>query len=158
MPPRFDRRLVLLAPLLLVPALLSLEPAPASLGQPRSCADAQSIAGELRCDEELLRDSSTSCPLAPAQRLGPGDALEPWTCRVERMSADELAALEQIVDLNHASATELASLPGIGPGIAARIIAGRPYASVEDLLAVRGIGPTRLGRIRTRARVRPRPR
>ncbi len=37
------------------------------------------------------------------------------------------------VDINAATAKELAALPGIGPGLAKRIIAGRPYASAAEL-------------------------
>jgi len=47
------------------------------------------------------------------------------------------------VDVNSASAAELASLPGIGDSKAAAIIAERekkPFASVDDLERVRGIG------------------
>lgn len=45
--------------------------------------------------------------------------------------------------MNSASAAELASLPGIGDSKAAAIIAERekkPFASVDDLERVRGIG------------------
>jgi predicted flap endonuclease-1-like 5' DNA nuclease len=37
------------------------------------------------------------------------------------------------VDLNSASEQELIDLPGIGPALAKRIIANRPYSSVSDL-------------------------
>lgn len=48
------------------------------------------------------------------------------------------------VNINSASAEQLESLPGIGPGTAARIVEYRqkngPFRKVEDLMNVRGIG------------------
>ncbi|MFO0634943.1 MAG: helix-hairpin-helix domain-containing protein [Nannocystaceae bacterium] len=72
---------------------------------------------------------------------------------VDRMPADAIEALQQPVDLDTASPEELAGLPGVGPAIAARIVAARPFATVDALLAVRGIGPRTLARLRPRARV-----
>ena len=49
------------------------------------------------------------------------------------------------LDLNHASAPLLETLPGIGPARAGAIVASRPYASLSELEKVPGIGPkTRL--------------
>ena len=57
-----------------------------------------------------------------------------------------------LVDLNRASAAELERLPGVGPATAAAIIDHReqhgPFARVEDLLAVRGIGDAKLAALR----------
>lgn len=57
-----------------------------------------------------------------------------------------------LVNVNTASATELEALPGIGEVIAQRIIdhrtANGPFASVEELLEVSGIGEAILGSIR----------
>lgn len=57
-----------------------------------------------------------------------------------------------IVDLNRAGAAELESLTGIGPALAEAILEHRersgPFAQIDDLLAVSGIGPAKLDRIR----------
>ncbi len=56
------------------------------------------------------------------------------------------------VDVNRATAEELDTLPGIGPTTAAAIVDHReengPFASVDDLESVRGIGPAKLDAIR----------
>ncbi|HEX7120528.1 MAG TPA: helix-hairpin-helix domain-containing protein [Longimicrobiales bacterium] len=63
------------------------------------------------------------------------------------------------LDLNRATAAELEALPGIGPALAARIVAYRdsagPFTAVDSLTRVRGIGPALLERLRPRLRVRP---
>ena len=62
-----------------------------------------------------------------------------------------------VVELNHAGVSELQSLPGIGPTLAGRIAEQRrrygPFRELEDLLAVRGVGPRLLERLRPWARV-----
>ena len=53
-----------------------------------------------------------------------------------------------LLDLNNSGEKELQSIKGIGPVLAARIIAGRPYRSVDGLLKVKGIGTKKLKNIR----------
>lgn len=61
-------------------------------------------------------------------------------------------------DLNSASAEALQRLPGIGPVLAARIVADRaangPYTSLDDLLRVSGIGNKKLAALRDHCVVR----
>lgn len=45
-----------------------------------------------------------------------------------------------VVNVNMATPEQLAMLPGIGPAIAARIVAARPLADLAGLDAVKGIG------------------
>ena len=56
------------------------------------------------------------------------------------------------LDINRATAGQLDALPGIGPSTAQAIVAHReqhgPYASVDGLEDVRGIGPAKLDAIR----------
>jgi len=57
------------------------------------------------------------------------------------------------VELNSASFEELQMLPGIGPKLAERIQAHRPFKSVEDLDRVPGIGTKTIERLRPLVRV-----
>ncbi len=73
--------------------------------------------------------------------------------RVEeaRMRAAPLGANERL-DPNRASAAELDRLPGVGTSLADALVRSReadgPFRAPEDLLRVRGIGPSLLGKIR----------
>lgn len=55
---------------------------------------------------------------------------------------------EKKVDLNRATEEALQSLKGIGPALSKRIIAGRPYKTVDDLIKVKGIGKRTLEKLR----------
>ncbi len=63
-----------------------------------------------------------------------------------------VTADEGRVPINRAEPSELEALPGVGPVLAARIAAHRethgPFTTVEDLLAVPGIGEAKLAQLR----------
>ncbi|NCV44569.1 MAG: ComEA family DNA-binding protein [Actinobacteria bacterium] len=66
-------------------------------------------------------------------------------------------AVPEILDLNLATAEQLAALPGLSLEIAREIVAHRrrisAFRSVDELLKIRGIGPRKLAGIRKRLRV-----
>lgn len=68
-----------------------------------------------------------------------------------------VAAANAPININTASAAELEQLDGIGPVLAERIVEFReqhgPFASVDELDAVSGIGPKRLAAMRDRCTV-----
>jgi len=89
-----------------------------------------------------------------AARSAPG----PGSAPAAAAAPDPAAAA---LDLNRAGAADLDRLPGIGPTLARRIVDHReahgPFRSVDELRAVRGIGPALLGRLRPRLRLGPAP-
>lgn len=86
--------------------------------------------------------------LLPAAEVAP----EPPT-GVSGVAASSAPAATQssnggLINLNTATATELESLPGIGPSKAAAIMANRPYSTVDDLERAPGIGARTLEQLR----------
>ncbi len=67
--------------------------------------------------------------------------LEP--CAARRMAGPALRLLGLKVDVNRASVEDLQALPGVGPKLAERLVAARPYRSLAELRGVPGIGPKR---------------
>ncbi len=68
-----------------------------------------------------------------------------------RSPARQGSAGGALVDINRATADELQAIPGIGPVIAARIVAYRsekgPFRAVDELVQVPGVGEKTLARI-----------
>jgi competence ComEA-like helix-hairpin-helix protein len=52
------------------------------------------------------------------------------------------------IDINTATEKELKMIPGVGPVLASRIIAARPFRSADDLKKVNGIGDKKYAKIR----------
>lgn len=63
-----------------------------------------------------------------------------------------------LIDVNQAGWVDWMQLEGVGPALASRIVADRqvhgPFATIDDLQRVPGIGPATLDRIRGSLRIR----
>jgi competence protein ComEA len=102
------------------------------------------------------RDRPASESALPAQTeavgAGPSGATPAPTPLTARASPVPPPVEPRPVDINRAAAGELARLPGVGPGMAARIIAERErrgrFDSPDALRAVLGMGPKKLAAIR----------
>jgi competence protein ComEA len=89
-------------------------------------------------DGDQLRWAVVGAPVEPASaRRAPG----------EDVGASHAIAAGARLSLNEASLAELESLPGVGPVLAGRIVAARPFRTVDELDRVRGIGPKSLARL-----------
>ena len=52
------------------------------------------------------------------------------------------------IDLNSAGREQLEAVKGIGPSLAAKIIAARPFRSVDELKMIKGIGNEKVKQLR----------
>jgi competence protein ComEA len=97
-------------------------------------------------DSETNDEESTPAPVRQAaKRSGEKSG------KAKGIASKKAEALAGPVDLNRATPEELQRLPGVGPAMSARIVAARakqPFAAVEDLRRVHGIGAKTLERLR----------
>lgn len=101
-------------------------------------------------DDADLDRVNLAAPLADGARVYVPKEGEPTPA--DGGGGDAAATPDQPLDLNTATLAQLDALPGIGPATAKAIVDERTkrgrFESVDDLLAVRGIGPAKLDAIR----------
>lgn len=129
-------------------------------------ADALAAAGGALPDADLaalnlaavVQDGAQVRVPAPGESVdGPPDGVADGASAAGGAVAESGGGADGTVDVNAAGAAELEALPGIGPVLAERIVAWRtehgPFATVDGLQDVPGIGPAVLGQLRDRVRV-----
>jgi competence protein ComEA len=116
-------------------------------GRPYSSVDDLSKAGVSKSAIEKLRSGATvsgSAATRPASGATPAAA--------QQTAAPPAKAAGATVDLNTASMKDLEELPGVGEATAKKIVAGRPYSSVDDLSKA-GISKSTIDKLRPGASV-----
>lgn len=108
----------------------------AKAAQAKVAASAR-LAERVAASERALRHPAEPSPPVRSRAAAP---------IVEEGSA--AAAPLDLVDLNTATLAELDALPRVGPAMAARIVAKRPFRRSDDLRRVSGIGPSTLRAIK----------
>jgi competence protein ComEA len=137
-----------------------LVPALASLGCPGArvpAGEALAIAGSpshLDGPAEAEREGRARSAPGPRRAFEPrrdarrATGSECNDLRPVSLSARTALLLGRPVDVNRADAQDLEALPGIGPGLARRIVAARerdgPFAGLPDLRRVKGLGASRI--------------
>ena len=109
---------------------------------------------------QLLRRVRLGLGIAFALLLAAAALLGRCACgRVERAASVQVPG--ERIDINTATVGELALLPGVGEGKAAAIVAHRnahgPFASVDALIEVKGIGTQTLDAMRPQVVAIPPP-
>jgi competence protein ComEA len=105
---------------------------------------------------EPYLDFSRGVPIELTRTGGGGRGLKVRNRRAdtvgERVSQGSVRGRGPRIDLNRASVEELQALPGIGPSLAGRIVESRreegAFTKPEDLMRIPGIGPVVVERVR----------
>lgn len=117
----------------------------------RRVHDAIEAAGGVTPDGDL-NGLNLAAPVTDGQRIYVPATGEVDPATVPSVAVTGGAELGRPIDLNRATATDLQTLPGVGPATASAIIDDRtrngPFATVDDLDRVPGIGPSKLASIR----------
>jgi len=118
-------------------------------GRPYSSVDDLAKAGVSKSTISKIRPQVTVGAASATTQAPP---VKSAAAQKPEKKAKEEAKTSGPVDLNQASEKELEELSGVGPATAKKIIAGRPYSSVDDL-AKAGVSKSTISKIRPQVTV-----
>jgi predicted flap endonuclease-1-like 5' DNA nuclease len=115
-------------------------------GDPVPASDRASLADQIARVDSAIASGGRRPPRREPRRKVPDPAM-PSPARPKAAAAES----REPVDLDRADSASLDVLPGIGPALAARIVADREangaFGSLEQLQRVKGIGPALAARL-----------
>lgn len=118
------------------------EDAIAAAGGLSAEADTDRLAKVVNRAAKLSDGAKIYIPKVDDTMTGPGPVNDPLT------SYNIVTGLHP-VSVNAASQSELQALPGIGPATAKKIISGRPYTNLEELVAKKAMGGALFEKLRS---------
>ncbi len=99
-------------------------------------ANAISAAGGLTNDADS-KQVNLAAKINDGQKVYVPDKTQ--SSNVKTQNLGEVAGVTNLININTATSAELDTLPGIGPVTADKIIASRPYSSLNDLLSKKAV-------------------
>ena len=111
-------------------------------------------AKEITKFKPFLTVPGAATPAAPAAAAAPKAAktIQPGAAKPAK-EAKAPPAPTTPVDLNTADLKALEALPGVGPATAKKIIAARPFQSVDDLSKIKGMTKTKIAALKDKVTV-----
>jgi len=101
---------------------------------------------------QAAKPAPVQTPKPIVTELPPRDSPPQFAVAPNQAKPAEAAATSGPINVNSATTEQLETLPGIGPGLAAKIVEDRSkngrFRSIKDLDRVPGIGPKLLERVR----------
>lgn len=100
-------------------------------------ADAVSAAGGLSADADS-KQVNLAAKVSDGQKVYVPDKFQIPNSKLQNGEVAGVAT-NSLVSINNATVAELDTLPGIGPATASKIIASRPYSSLNDLVLKKAV-------------------
>jgi DNA uptake protein ComE-like DNA-binding protein len=121
-------------------------------GRPYASVDDLAKAGVSKSTISKIRSQVTVGAASKTTQAAASQTAKSTAAQKPEKKAKEETKTSGPVDLNRASEAELEELPGVGTATAKKIVAGRPYASVDDL-ANAGVSKSTITKIRPQVTV-----
>ena len=112
----------------------------------KSIEDLKNVSGIGQATFDGLKDLVTVQAIKAADTAGVGSRKKNRAKKEARKNRAGDKA--ELIDLNSADKAELDGLPGVGPAMAAKIIAARPFKNIEDLKKIRGFNQKKFNTIK----------
>lgn len=102
------------------------------------------LSSSLRVDDAIkaaggLADGADIAKMNLAAKISDGQKIFVPEKGEQSATGNQQSTINNLVNINSATEKDLDTLPGVGPVTAQKIIAGRPYSSLNDLLAKKAV-------------------